>query len=82
MVSEFFLEIIFTFIDGIFRIVPDFTWDVTSDLWRSAIDVVCSIAYLLPVGTIARILALSFIFLIIRIVISFIKTIWGLLPVV
>ena len=57
--------------------------NVTFDLAAgTALGVVGSICYLLPIGTILVIVGLTVSFHIFRAIVAFVKTIWDLLPIV
>ncbi len=69
-------------IRGILSLLPDFSWNITSDGFQTALGVVGSICYLLPIGTILVIVGLTVSFHIFRAIVAFVKTIWDLLPIV
>lgn len=82
MVSEFFITIIFNLVSGMLSLLPDVTISVDStafDYFLGVIDVAC---YLLPMGTISAILGVIVTLAVFRVVISIIKTIWSLFPLV
>lgn len=80
MISEFFLDIVFGFVSGIFKVLPDFTWSVDTSAFEYFQDILKIVGYLFPWGTVTAIVVLIFDIMVFRVVISFIKTIWQLLP--
>ena len=86
MIGEFILNILFGIVTGIFRSfdrfgIANIAWDVTSGKLEPFFEIVRSVCYVLPVGTIASIVGLIVAFGIFRVVIRLIRTIWDLLPV-
>ncbi len=82
MVSEFFLNIIFGIVNGMMSLLPDITWTVDSTAFDIVLGVFKVVGYLLPWGTVVAIIGLVLAFTIFRIVISIIKSVWDLLPLV
>lgn len=80
MISEFFIDIGFGFLDGIFALLPEIEWNVNTSAWEYARDVLDMICYLLPINTITSIAALIISIAMLRIAISFIRTVLGLIP--
>lgn len=80
MISEFFLDIVFGFVSGIFKVLPDFAWSVDTSAFEYFQDILKIVGYLFPWGTVTAIVVLIFDIMVFRVVISFIKTIWQLLP--
>lgn len=81
MISEFFLNIIFTLVGWMLEPIPAITipaMDSTSTFFGF---VRCGL-YLLPLNTIATIVGILVAISLFRIFISIIKTIWDLLPLV
>lgn len=86
MIGEFILNILFGIVTGIFRSfdvfgIGNIVWDVTSGKLEPFFQIVRSICYFLPVGTIASIVGLIVAFGIFRVVVRLIRTLWDLLPV-
>lgn len=82
MVSEWFLNVIFNFLSGFLDLLPDISWNVDSSAFSYFLDVVRVVGYLMPAGTVSTIVSLIVAFTIFRIIISVIKSIWDLLPLV
>lgn len=82
MIFEFLMDIIFGIISRFLGLIPIVNWPSMGGSYSTAISIVSSVLYLLPVGAISSIITLIIGFTIFRIVISFIKTIWDLLPIV
>lgn len=82
MIGEFFLNIIFNIVTGMFSMLPNWTWNVTSGAFGVALNIIRTVSYLLPMSTVGAIVGIIVSITIFRIVISIIKTIWELLPLV
>lgn len=82
MITEFLLNIIFQFVSGILEPLPDMSWSVDTSGWEIFFDVVEVVAYMLPWDTVAAIVSLIITITIFRIIVSIIKTIWDILPLV
>lgn len=82
MISEFFLNILFGFVSRFFALLPDFSWNVGTSAFSYFLSVLRVAGYVFPWGTVVAILGLIVSISIFRIVVSFIKTIWDLLPLV
>jgi len=82
MITEFFLNIIFTIVTGLFSILPDWSWNVNTGAFGVALNIIRTVTYLLPMSTVVAIVNIIVSITIFRIVISIIKTIWELLPLV
>jgi len=81
MIGEFVLNIVFSIVSGFLSLLPDFEFAVDSSAFDYFLGIVRVASYMLPMGTVSIILGLIVHLTIFRIVISFIKTIWDLLPV-
>lgn len=75
MITEFFVDVVFSIAQGFFDIMPGMIWDVNTTAWQYAKDFIAMICYLLPYDTIITIVTLYFGVTIFRIVVSFIKLI-------
>ena len=82
MITSALINGLLSIVGGFFSILPDISWNVGSGNFQTFLDIVGSIAYLLPLGTINSILTLTVGFFIFRAIVSLIKTIWELLPIV
>lgn len=82
MIGEFLFNIIFAIVRGMLNLLPDISWDVDFGALSYFVDIVRVVSYLLPMQTVTIIVSLIFSIICFRIVISLIKTIWELLPIV
>ena len=82
MVSELLIKGLLQIVKGLLSLIPAFSWDISNSAFGTFLELFCSICYLLPVNTIVIILGLSASLTIARAVISLIKTIWAMLPLV
>lgn len=80
MISEFFIDCGFAVADGFFSLLPEMEWTVETSAWTYAGDILDMICYLLPLGTVTAIISLIVGVTVVRIAISFIRTIIGLIP--
>ena len=82
MVTEGIINIIFGIVEGLLAFLPEISWNVDGSLFDIFFDVLEMVCYLLPMGTIITIIHLVISFIMFRVVVSLIKTIWELLPLV
>lgn len=82
MIIEFMLDSVFALVMGVLDILPDVSWSVNASLITNALEWFKVICYILPIGTIVAIINIIVAIQFFRIVISLIKTIWGILPIV
>lgn len=82
MISEFFINIIFNIVTGLFSLLPDVTWNVESTAFTYFLDILKIAGYMLPMDTVAAIAGLIVALTTFRIIISIVRTIWDLLPLV
>ena len=82
MVTEGLLNIFFTFVEGLLSLLPNISWTVNASFVTSAIEFLACVGYVLPMGTVITILTLVCSIQAFRIVVSLVKTIWALLPIV
>lgn len=82
MIVEFPIKGLLALVKGLLSIIPSFSWSVDSGGFGLFLDIVSSVCYLLPMGTIAVIIGISISITIAKATISLIKTIWDLLPIV
>ena len=82
MISEFLMGIVFNLSEGALSIVPNWNFNVESAFLTSAFDMIRIAFYLLPMGTIVTMISMIVFFNTFKIVISILKTIWEILPLV
>lgn len=82
MVTEFVIDLIYKIVSGLLTLLPDFSWDVESSVFSYFIGILQAAGYMLPMDTVGIIVGLIVALTTFRIVISIIKTIWDLLPIV
>lgn len=80
MIAEFFINIGFGFLDGVFALLPEINWNVDTSAWSYLGDILDMICYLLPMGTVTAIAVLIIDIALLRVAISFIRTILGMIP--
>lgn len=80
MITEGVMNVFFSMLSGLFTLLPDISWDVNQGVFTSFLEVIRFACYLLPMGTVVAILGLIVSFTMFRVIVSLIKTIWGLLP--
>ena len=82
MVVEGIFNVFFLIVSGLLTMLPEVTWSVDTSAWQYVRDILNMIAYMLPINTITAIIALVVDIALLRIFISFIRTIWNLIPFV
>lgn len=75
-------DIIFDIADGAFTALPDFHWSVDTPIIDGALKAIHLAGYLLPMNAIAAIATIIFFTISFRIVVSLLRTIWEVLPLV
>ena len=82
MIGEAAIDIVFKIISGFLNFLPDVSWDPGGAAVSFIGDCCASVCYLLPMGAVKGIVSVIVTFTIFKAVISLIKTIWDLLPIV
>lgn len=82
MISEFMIDIIFGILTALLSVLPDITWSVDVSSFTPFFQILNAVCYLLPMGAISSIVSMVIGLTVFRVVISIVKTIWSLLPVV
>lgn len=82
MISEFFINIVFNIVSGLLSMLPDVTWSVESTAFEYFLGIIRVAGYMLPMNTVGAIAGLVVALTLVRIVVSAIRTIWDLLPLV
>lgn len=82
MISEFFLNIVFNIVQYFFGIMPAISWDVNTSAFSYFLNIIRVVSYMFPWYTVSAIFSLVVAFTLFRIVISFLKSIWDILPLV
>ena len=82
MISEFFLNILFQIVGWLLEPIPEITIPAALGPTSTFFSFVRCVLYLLPLDTIGVIVGILVAISTFRIVISIIKTIWDLLPIV
>lgn len=82
MIVEFFLDPLFVLVNGFFSLLPDFSWSSDSAFFQGILGFIKMAGYLLPWDTVSLIFGVVVSLTLLRILVSFVKTIWDLLPLV
>lgn len=82
MITQGLITILFNIASGFFNLLPDISWSVDTSAFEYFISILKVAGYVFPWGTVVAIVMIVFSISMFRIVISFIKTIWDLLPLV
>lgn len=82
MITEALLTVLFNIVSSVLDSFPigNIAWDIGSSTLAPFLEIVRSVCYFLPVGTVGSIVGLIVVFNIFRFVIRLIITIWDLLP--
>ena len=81
MVTDVLINGLLLIVKGMLSIIPQFSWSIDHTGFGTFLDVVSSVCYLLPFRNLSLIIGLAVSFTIVRAVISLIKTIWDLFPI-
>lgn len=82
MIGEFLLNIVFQIANGILSLLPSFSIPTVMARDSTFFGMVRCVLYLLPLDTIGTIVGILVSISLFRLIISVIKTIWDLLPIV
>lgn len=80
MITEFFIDCGFGILDGLFSLLPEIEWNVNTTAFEYAGDILDMICYLLPIGSITAVITLILGIAFLRIAISFIRAVVGMIP--
>lgn len=80
MVLETIINILFLPLQALLSLLPDISWNVENNFLNSVLDIFQVVCYLLPMKTVVAILTIIIAINVFKIVISIIKTIWQLIP--
>lgn len=80
MVTQGILEFVLFIVTPIIERLPTIT--ITGEGISKALEIINGVLYFLPVNTILSILAIMLAIHVYRIIVSILKTLWGVLPVV
>lgn len=82
MIVEKLMDVIFFFVEGILSWLPDMSWNIDIGQFSAFSSVIQTVTYLLPMQTVATIITIIIAISLFKTVISLIKAIWDILPVV
>ena len=82
MIGEFLLNIVFSIANGILSLLPNITLPTVMARDSTFFGMVRCVLYLLPLDTIGAIIGILVSISLFRLIISVVKTIWDLLPIV
>ena len=80
MITKAFLNLVFGFVSLFFSLMPEVTWSVDTSAFRYILDILGFVGYMFPWHTVVEIVSAIISICIFRIVVSFIRTVWALLP--
>ncbi len=80
MILETIINILFLPLQALLSLLPDISWNVENNFLNSVLDIFQVVCYLLPMKTVVAILTIIIAINVFKIVISIIKTIWQLIP--
>lgn len=82
MVSEFFINLVWALVKPLIDLMPEIELNVSMESLRFFLDACSAVSYLLPMSDIIIMIGIIIAITAFRVIISFIKTIWELLPLV
>ena len=80
MILETIINILFLPLQALLSLLPDISWNIENNFLNSVLDIFQVVCYLLPMKTVVAILTIIIAINVFKIVISIIKTIWQLIP--
>lgn len=82
MIVNSLMDVIFRMLEWVMSRLPDITWSVDTNAFQYFFSVIKAVCYLLPMGTIGTMFSIVVSIMTFRIMISLIKTVWAVLPLV
>ena len=80
MILDAIYDGLFKILNGLLNLLPDVKWNYDSEAITSFLDVIRVCCYMLPMDTVSTIFALICSLLLFRVVVSIVKTLWQLIP--
>ena len=80
MITEGIFSIVFTLLSGLLSMLPNVELVVSADMFTKFFEIIQVVCYLFPVDTVITIVGIIIALNVFRIVVSFIKTLWQLIP--
>ena len=81
MIYEGLFSILFTVLEWVLPLLPDVTWSVDSSALSYFVGLLEVVFYLLPMYTVGRIVGIIVSVTTFRIIVSLLRTLWDVLPV-
>lgn len=82
MIGEFMLDVVFGIVNGIFGLLPEFSWSVDGTAFTTFLDLLKVVVYLFPVNAVLFVLSVYTFIQSFKISIATMRTIWEILPLV
>lgn len=82
MIVQGLLNVLFKFLEWVFALLPDWSWNVEASFFSSALDFIRLAGYLLPMDTIITIIMIINVLMAWQITVAILRTIWDVLPLV
>lgn len=82
MIVEKMIDIVFNIVNSVLSLLPDISWSVSGSAFETFLEYLRMVCYLLPMQTVAMVVYLVVAITGFRIIISLLKTIWEILPLV
>lgn len=82
MVSEFFINLVWIIVKPFIDLIPAIELNVETESMRFFLDACSAVSYILPMSDIIIMIGIVVSITLLRVVVSFIKTIWEMLPLV
>lgn len=80
MIVESIFNLLFSFVFGIFQLFPSANWTIPDGVFNTVQGIIGACCYFLPMHTVVAILGIVLWINIFRIGVSFIKTLWQIIP--
>lgn len=80
MILEFIFNCLFKVVYTVIGVFPDVNWSVSKNVFDTVSGIIRTCCYFLPMDTVATILAIIIWVNMFKIGVSFIKTLWNVIP--
>lgn len=81
MVFQAIFDVFFGVANTILTLLPSISWNVNDGAIDSFFDILGSVCYLLPMGTVVSVIGVIVLLNIFKIIISLLKTLWDIIPI-
>lgn len=80
MIVEALIDMIFVPLRFLLSLLPDVQWNIQTGFFKGFLETIRVVCFILPMATVISILTLVIAITLFKSIISFIRTIWSLIP--